>query len=412
MQNRFKFPCNYNNPIKTEKVYTMKKTDSNFVAQCLLVTAVLLTIAWYVLSVSGLHVTRFFSESVNFYGIIAFVLALYSLWYTYQSYVSQRRTEINTENVPVDHQKKKFEGLTRHEYRNLVCVLASAMRFFDERNGSEKSRSAYPSESNVLKLQAAPQDFVLDINAQMASAVSEMRLLLRNANIEITVAIEHLSRRDINDDTLYQDYDNLMYKPLYLVRRACEMETLLTDDNKQDNNATKELLKELIKRTARIMVTEHLKKIPESLHRFLMQDEGDCKNHNRRSCMPYLQLMAMSNNLNFQGIDHTGALSRSFRYLCKDLVDENTGQMMKLQELLSWTYDDSIRGYIDKMASQLQAMEQDAPEYAEYFQNYKDLLNDFKEKKKIDFVAFFPSMLLLDAIVETPTIGMVNYRNI
>ena len=102
MLNRFKFPCNYNNPIQTEKIYTMKRSDSNFVAQCLLVTAVLLSIAWYVLSVSGLHVTRFFSESVNFYGIIAFVLALYSLWYTYQSYVSQRRTEINTENVPVD----------------------------------------------------------------------------------------------------------------------------------------------------------------------------------------------------------------------------------------------------------------------------------------------------------------------
>ena len=64
------------------------------------------------------------------------------------------------------------------------------------------------------------------------------------------------------------------------------------------------------------------------------------------------------------------------------------------------------------MAAQWQAMEQEAPEYAEYFQNYKELLNDFKAKKKIDFVAFFPSMLLLDAIVETPTIGMVNYRNI
>lgn len=86
--------------------------------------------------------------------------------------------------------------------------------------------------------------------------------------------------------------------------------------------------------------------------------------------------------------------------------------MMKLQELLSWTYDDSISDCIDKMASQLQAMEQEDPEFAKYFQNYQKLLKDFKEKKTIDFVAFFPSMLLLDAIVETPTIGMVNYRNI
>ena len=86
--------------------------------------------------------------------------------------------------------------------------------------------------------------------------------------------------------------------------------------------------------------------------------------------------------------------------------------MLKLQDLLSWTYADSISDCIDKMASKLRVMEQEVPVFAKYFQHYQELLKDFKEKKTIDFVAFFPSMLLLDAIVETPTIGMVNYRNI
>lgn len=390
----------------------MKKADSNFILNCLIVTVVLLFIAWYVLSVSNLPVSKFFSESVNFYGIVAFVLALYSLWYTYQAYESQRRTEINTENVPIDHQKKKFEGLARHEYRNLVCILATAIRFFDHENGGEKSRKAYPSESNVLKLQTAPDDFVLDINAQMASYVSEMRLLLRNANIEIQVAKEHLSRHDINDDTLYQDYDNLLYKPLYLVRRACEMETHLTDSNKQTNATAKEQMKELIVRTAKIMVSEHLKKIVKSLHEFLMSDEKNFNFTKGRSHTAYLQLMSMSYDLNFKDIDHTGALIRSFLFFLGEEGRHHDDQIMKRLKALPYSSDDKGSESIDGIFSQLQIMEQKYPKYIGYFAKYQQLLQELKKTQTLDFVAFFPAMLLIDAIVETIKIGMVNYREL
>lgn len=387
----------------------MKKTDSNFIFRCVLVTVVLLGVAWYVLSVSNLAISDFFSESINFYGIVAFVLALYSLWYTYQAYESQRRTEINTENVPVSHQKKKFEGLARHEYRNIVCILATAIRFFDKHNGGEKCRIAYPSESNILKLQAAPEDFVLDINAQMASAVSEMRLLLRNANIEILVAKEHLSRHDINDDTLYQDYDNLLFKPLYLVKRACEMEVLLSDDNQQKKATTKEQMKELIERSAKIMVSEHLKKLPNSLHNFLVLDEKDRNINKGRACLPYLQLMSMSHNLEFEDVDHTDALMRSFHELLKNENGESDEEEKK-QESFILSYDEDVSGIIEKIFTQLQLLKQKYPKYIDYIANYQQLLSDFNENKAVDFVAFFPAMVLLDAIVETPKIGMVNYR--
>ena len=390
----------------------MKKTDSLFVFRCILVTVILLFIAWYVLCASGLIVSVFFRESINLYGIIAFVLALFSLWYTYQAYESQRRTEVNTENVPVDHQKKKFEGLSRHEYRNLVCILATAIRFFDKKNGTEKSRNAYPSESNILKLQAEPEDFVLDINAQMASSVSEMRLLLRNANIEIQVAIEHLSRHDINDDTLYQDYDNLIYKPLYLVKRACEMETLLTDERNQKHvsKTGKNLLRELIERSIRIMVGEHLKKLPESLQDILTQDEDDHKNQKRRNCLAYLQLMSMSHDLNFKDIDHTGALLRSFNFLLKDSDDNKTSiQVTTDFAPFRWDFDENISMNIDKILSQLSIIKQNNTKHHSYLNNYQQLLDEFKTEKMLDFVAFFPAMVLLDAIVETRKIGMVNY---
>lgn len=172
----------------------------------------------------------FFWSNLNFYGIVGVVLALFSLLYTFRSYVSQSQTESNTRNVPIKDQINKFRDLTRHEYRNLVVVLTTAMKFFADDNAKDGVRKAYPSESHILKLQAAPEDFVLDINPQMAATVSEMRLLLRNYNIEINVACNHLVRPAINDDAVYRDYDNLIFKPLFLVRNACNMEAQLKEE--------------------------------------------------------------------------------------------------------------------------------------------------------------------------------------
>ena len=57
-------------------------------------------------------------------------------------------------------------------------------------------------------------------------------------------------------------------------------------------------------------------------------------------------------------------------------------------------------------------MEQKYPEYIGYFAKYQQLLQDLKKTKTLDFLAFFPAMLLIDAIVETQKIGMVNYREL
>ena len=155
------------------------------------------------------NMVSFFWNDFNFYGIVATVLALFSLWYTFRAYRSQSLTESNTRNVSIEDQKNKFKDFARHEYRNLVVVMATAVKFFSKENQLDGHRTAYPSESHILKLQAGPEDFVLDIDSQMAATVSEMRLLLRNYNIEIEVACKHLQRAAINSDALYRDYDNL-----------------------------------------------------------------------------------------------------------------------------------------------------------------------------------------------------------
>lgn len=44
----------------------------------------------------------FFWNDFNFYGIVATVLALFSLWYTFRAYRSQSLTESNTRNVSIE----------------------------------------------------------------------------------------------------------------------------------------------------------------------------------------------------------------------------------------------------------------------------------------------------------------------
>ena len=134
------------------------------------------------------HSTDFDFNNVTIIGSIAFLISLGSLFYTYRSYRSQRSTEVNTMNVPIEHQRNKFKDLSRHTYRNLVCTFAAAIKYFDPENGEEQHRLAYPSESNLLKLKVQPEDVVMEINPAMAASVSELRLLLRNYNIEVEVA--------------------------------------------------------------------------------------------------------------------------------------------------------------------------------------------------------------------------------
>lgn len=210
----------------------------------------------------------FFWNDFNFYGIVATVLALFSLWYTFRAYRSQSLTERNTRNASVDDQVNRFKDFARHEYRNLVVVMATAVKFFSKENQSNGHRIAYPSEIHILKLQAGPDDFVLDVDSQIAGTVSEMRLLLRNFNIEINVACKHLQRHGINKDVLYRDYYNLMFRPLSLVKKACEMEARMIGKGVSQEKE-KKYVETLVDRSKEIMLTVHLENLKDSLVDFL-----------------------------------------------------------------------------------------------------------------------------------------------
>lgn len=371
----------------------------------------------------------FFWSNLNFYGIVGVVLALFSLLYTFRSYVSQSQTESNTRNVPIKDQVNKFRDLTRHEYRNLVVVLTTAMKFFADNNAKDGMRKAYPSESHILKLQAAPEDFVLDINPQMAATVSEMRLLLRNYNIEINVACNHLSRPAINDDAVNRDYDNLIFKPLFLVRNACNMEAQLKEEenlcwreaikrhfhiSKQSEQTKQQRVDALLVRSIKIIIKEHLKKIAISLPKLIDELARMQKNspEEYEQYRQYFNVLTSNDGLTLKAVDHTNALDRSFGYIFRGMIDYDKNK----RKSMSWQWgnelDDDCISVLDSIRDikpVLADFKQLDAERLAWVEEYRSVLVRVQANNRFDFVEFFALMLKMDVIVELRNIGMVNY---
>lgn len=371
----------------------------------------------------------FFWSNLNFYGIVGVVLALFSLLYTFRSYVSQSQTESNTRNVPIKDQINKFRDLTRHEYRNLVVVLTTAMKFFADDNAKNGMRKAYPSESHILKLQAAPEDFVLDINPQMAATVSEMRLLLRNYNIEINVACNHLSRPAINDDAVNRDYDNLIFKPLFLVRNACNMEAQLKEEenlcwreafkrhfhiSKQPEQTKKQRVDALLVRSIKIIIKEHLKKIAINLPKVVDELARMQKNspEEYEQYRQYFNVLTSNDGLTLKAVDHTNALDRSFGYIFRGMIDYDKNKRKSMLWQWGKELDDDCISVLDSIRDikpVLADFKQLDAERLAWVEEYGSALVKVQVNNRFDFVEFFALMLKMDVIVELRNIGMVNY---
>ena len=199
----------------------------------------------------------------NVYGWIAFLLAAFSAIVAWITFSAQSKTEQHTKNAPLSAQIGRFKDLTRHLYRNLVCTSAAIARYNANENtvdapvapGDDKEHIAYPSESNFNKLKTMPDDVILnvDVNERTYALMHELKVLLRNYNIEIDVASRHVSNGKIWDRAIRQDFDNLIFKPLHLIRSAFEPEELMlsTDSGRLS----------LPDRSVYIILEEHFEKL-------------------------------------------------------------------------------------------------------------------------------------------------------
>lgn len=359
----------------------------------------------------------FFWNDFNFYGIVATVLALFSLWYTFLAYRSQSLTESNTRNVPIEDQVYMFKGFARHEYRNLVVVMATAVKFFSKENQSNGHRIAYPSDNHLLKLQAGPEDFVLNIDSKIAARVSEMRILQRNFNIDVEVACKHLQRATINSDVLYRDYDNLIFRPFYMLRKTCEIEAkmmLPQVKNKSQKEKEDEYIKDLAYRSIDMMVIEHLLRLPYFLKEFLYELHCCMNSANVKEQTKYFQYFELFANDKdvFLECDKFATLQRSFRFLFR-INRKEDGDYKPL--LHTCNFDHYMPKYfayfqIGEILDILPELERINPKNFDWLMSYKGMLNAIRGKEEIDFQSFFPLMLKMDILVELPKIGMVNYE--
>lgn len=331
----------------------------------------------------------FMKDDFNLYGIIALIIAVFSFVIALVTWIAQFKTEKHTKNVPIKDQREKFKDLSRHEYRNLCCALAAAIRFFDEDNGTEKHRIGYPSESNLQKLKVEPDDIVLSIDSDLASRIAEMRLLLRNYNIEIDVASNHLAKQNISDNAIYQDFDNILFKPMYLIRRAYELEIALVNRSSRRSKKINNTI--LLNRTMATIFHEHLSKVRNSLSRY-----ADDELHK------YSLKMGEVDGYIFPFADHRKAIKRSLLFLLRDDNNSELHTILELTEENYWLIEDVLKV--------LEEVRQEKPDVYSHLIHYEEMLDSIKKAKKFDFMSFFPTMLALDAVVETVNIGMVNYE--
>lgn len=178
----------------------------------------------------------------NLYGWIAFIVAFVSLAVAavsavigYWTWKAQKSTEQHTQKAPLEAQLGMLRDIPRHFYRNLACTCAALLKFRHLDNIRDGRRSKYPSEANILKLTTLSDEYILPIDAVDAKVYKEMheeKLLFKNYNLEVESAAKHFANSRISDDSLKNDYDNLLFKPLFLIAKMYRLQDAIMKSDK------------------------------------------------------------------------------------------------------------------------------------------------------------------------------------
>ncbi len=345
---------------------------------------------------------HWYSDDWNLFGIITFIIALFSAIFTYVTYKAQKNTELHTTNAPIDVQLSTLKDLPRHFYRNLVCTCAMILKF----KFGEKKGKVYPSEGNMRKLQTLPDDVVLPIDVDTDKEdnayqhMHELRLLLRNYNVEVQVASEHVARQGIMEETLTQDFGNLLYKPLFLIRNTFNFKRSLNKESLPDDYKVKYVLDAISR-----MIQEHFKKLQESANFKCLFEKGTTE---------YLTKIMPKGKVDLSIFDKGGDILRSIEYLLKytgdkvspkvktlkrhDVIDESSA-ILSINNAEEFTQFCISKDFI-------KAGEE--PKAAALYPHLAPYLN-YLHRPDWDTVAILKFILAIDAAIETNRIGMVNY---
>lgn len=253
----------------------------------------------------------------------------------------------------------------------------------------------------------------------------ELRLLLRNYNIEVEVASEHLAKKAISDESLKQDFDNLLFKPIQLTKSTFDFERALPKGGE----------KHLAVRTIYSVLNEHFKKLKIATNFNLLFSTYASK---------YLDdLLANDCTIFDDRIDNKGGVDRSVDNLLGYGYEKESGEDVhrgiiisekdekKYEAVLSRTAAIKEFGELNGFVSRISSIK-DEKAFASFYKDFylskekeisEEQLNsayelyshlkpyfDYIGKETWEFHTILKYILTVDAIIEIDRIGMVNYE--
>lgn len=342
----------------------------------------------------------------NLYGWIAFFLSVTSIIYSIITYRAQKKVEEQTKNASLNVQCGILDDLYRHLYRNLVCTCAILYKFRGI-NGV-KSNKEYPSEVNLMKLTTLPEDVIISIDIKgddIYSQMHEIKKLLKNYNMEIEIASNHFSCKEIEDKYLANDYDNLMYKPLFLITKVFTLW-----DKFHDHNKTLDIHKH--EYAIYKFVKEHFEK--------LTFDKTDYK-----ETLTYLRktndLLVNRNPdksifdclISIKSVEDNG-IQRALNQFCDPIPTDNSymykGRKIKKTEFNNYLKQhgsDKVEELINEKTSKITIQGKKKKELISLLKPYSDFFT--KEEWMLDELLFH--ILRINIALEIPKIGMINYHS-
>lgn len=209
----------------------------------------------------------------SFYGIITIIFAILGVAVAYATYSAQESVERHTKNVSVSAQIGSLKDLLRHIYRNLVCTSSILLKYRAEEAEGKERATSYPSEANMLKLQTQPDIYILPIDIiddNIFKSMTEMKKLMHNYNCEIDIASKHFATKSMLYESLGQDFNSLLFKPMFLAANSLNLRAKIEDSERQGN-----ILNLFVKKKSAegydffpefffTMINEHIEKLPKS----------------------------------------------------------------------------------------------------------------------------------------------------
>ena len=162
---------------------------------------------------------------------IALIIAFFSFVFAVFTWKSQSDTQRNTQGITPQVQKGILVDYGRHNYRNLI-VMCAIIHLLEKKyphgDGEEATEAVgydlfYPSEDHILKLQTDDRSIypeAFDHDEYACSELHKFKLNIRNGNIEIKAALNHLTDADLDADFKRGDMKKLMDRLDYIMKQT------------------------------------------------------------------------------------------------------------------------------------------------------------------------------------------------